>query len=167
VVAIHLSKPRTDLEGLHDLAALWTELHGHHLEVSDYPHLVRDVSLSWQGRLRWYRRLVADGASYLTATDDEGRLIGYTMVGVEEGPDDTFDVNGGMTEIVTLIVTQDQRSTGVGRALLEAAEAVARDRGFDTVKIAVMSGNVRAREFYEANGYSIGEHVLYRRLDDQ
>jgi ribosomal protein S18 acetylase RimI-like enzyme len=68
---------------------------------------------------------------------------------------------------VTLVVAADQRSAGVGAALLRAAENIARDRGFDTVKIAVMSGNARAQLFYEANGYSVGEHLLYQRLGDQ
>ena len=62
-------------------------------------------------------------------------------------------------------MTRGHRSLGVGRALLRAAERIARDRGFDMVKIAFMSGNLRAREFYEANRYSLGEQILYRRLE--
>ena len=89
------------------------------------------------------------------------------MVALNHGPDDTFEVMGGVAEVVSLAVTQDRRSAGVGRALLAAAERIARDHGFDTVKIAVMSGNARALAFYETNGYSVGEHVLYRRLDTQ
>lgn len=71
-----------------------------------------------------------------------------------------------IAEVVTLVVTHDLRSTGVGRALLSSAEDFACTRGFDTVKIAVMRGNARARGFYEANGYAVGEEVLYRRLSD-
>jgi ribosomal protein S18 acetylase RimI-like enzyme len=89
------------------------------------------------------------------------------MVAVEDGPDDTFEVKGGIAEVVTLVVRRAQRSAGVGRALLTAAEQIARDRGVDTVKIAVMSGNTQAQEFYEKNGYLSGEQVLYRRLDGE
>jgi GNAT superfamily N-acetyltransferase len=132
--------------------------------VADYQPLVDDPELSWARRLQWYRRLVADGASYITATDKRGRLIGYAMVVREAGLDDTFDVTGGIAEVVTLVVTGGHRSLGVGRRLLAAAEGIAREHGFDTVKIAFMSGNVRAQQFYEANGYASGEQVLYRRL---
>jgi GNAT superfamily N-acetyltransferase len=66
---------------------------------------------------------------------------------------------------VTLVVTSGGRAAGVGRALLTAAEQLAREHGVDTVKVAVMGGNARAREFYEKNGYALAEHVLYRRLD--
>ena len=164
-MAVQISGPRADLDGLAHLAQLWAELHRHHLEVADYEGLVADVDFSWASRLEWHRRVVAEGGRYLTATDDDGRLIGYAMISVEPGPDDTFDITGGIAEVVTLVVSRGRRSAGVGQALLKAAERVARDHGFDTVKIAVMSGNARAQAFYEAHGYSVGEHVLYRRLE--
>ncbi|MBV8940339.1 MAG: GNAT family N-acetyltransferase [Solirubrobacterales bacterium] len=162
----HISGPRIDVDGLEDLAPLWMELHRHHRTVSEYRALVQDVAASWQRRLAWYRRLLEGGASYLTASDDEGRLIGYAMVAIEAGPDDTFETEQGTGEIVTLVVTEARRSTGVGQALLGAAEGIARDRGCDTMKIAVMAGNGRAGAFYETHGYSVAEHVLYRRLSD-
>jgi ribosomal protein S18 acetylase RimI-like enzyme len=164
-VAVHISDPRTGSEGLDELGPLWRELHRHHREVSDYEPLVEDFDASWASRLRFYRQLLASGASYLTATDDDGLLVGYSMVALDKGSDDTFEVQGGRAEVVTLVVSPDRRSGGVGRALIAAAESIARDNGFDTVKIAVMSGNDRALEFYEANGYSVAEHVLYRRLE--
>jgi GNAT superfamily N-acetyltransferase len=151
-------------DGLDQLAPLWTELHEHHRDVSDYRALVEDVELSWTRRRDWYRRLLATGGSYLTARDDEARLIGYAVVALERGEDDTFEVQGGTAEVVTLVVSRGHRSSGVGGALLRAAEALAREQGMDTVKIAVMSGNGRARDFYETNGYSLGELVLYRRI---
>jgi ribosomal protein S18 acetylase RimI-like enzyme len=161
-----ISDPRNDVDGLADLAPLWAELHRHHLEVSEYRGLVANLDSSWSRRLLLYRRLLAEGASYVTAADHEGRLIGYAMIAVEDGPDDTFEVRGGIVEVVTLIVTRSRRSAGVGRALLSAAEGIARDRGFDTVRIAVMAGNARAQRFYGSHGYSVAEHLLYRRLGD-
>ena len=166
-VAAHISDPRVDAEGLSDLAPLWVELHRHHLEVAEYSALVEDLDSSWARRLGWYRRLLKSGAAYVTATDHKSNLVGYAMVAFDDGPDDTFDVSGGIAEVVTLVVTRSHRSTGVGHALLTAAEQIAGARGYDTVKIAVMSGNAGAQQFYEAHGYSAGELVLYRRFSDQ
>jgi GNAT superfamily N-acetyltransferase len=165
-MTVDIDGARTDVDGLDDLEPLWLELHRHHLEVTERENLVVDDGLSWARRRDWYRRLLAAGGAYVTAADDRGRLVGYAMIGVEEGPDDTFEVKGGIVEVVTLVVSCRLRSSGVGKALLEAAEDLARTRGFDTVKIAVMRGNTRARQFYEANGYAVGEEVLYRRLSD-
>ena len=152
-------------ERLDEVRELWLELHHHHQAVVHTVPLVQDDELSWRRRRALYAERLDAGTGFLVLATDADAVVGYALVCIEEGPDDTFDVNGGIAEVVTLIVTREQRSTGVGRVLLEAAEAVARDRGFDTMKIAVMSGNVRAREFYENHGYLVGEHVLYRKLD--
>ena len=164
-MTVHISDPRTDPRGLNELEPLWRELHRHHLEVSDYRPLLEDCDASWANRLGRYRELLADGASYVTATDDGDRLVGYAMVALDAGPDDTFVVEGGRAKVVTLVVSPDRRSAGVGRLLIAAAESIARDHGFDTVNIGVMSGNARALAFYEANGYSVAEHLLSRRLE--
>jgi GNAT superfamily N-acetyltransferase len=162
---VRISRPRADPVGLEELEPLWHELHLHHRAVADYPRLVGDLASSWTSRLRWYRDLLAQGASYVTATDHDGRLVGYAMVALAAGPDDTFEVDGGIAELVTLVVAEGRRSLGAGRALLAAAEDIARDHGFDTVKIAVMRGNSRAQNFYEASGYAVAEHVLFRHLE--
>jgi ribosomal protein S18 acetylase RimI-like enzyme len=159
-----VSRPRTDPEGLKDLKPLWTALHTHHRTVSEYPDLVDDLEASWARRLSWYRRLLADDAFYLIASGDHDQPVGYAMVAVETEPDDTFRSDSGIAELVTLVVAEGARSRGVGRALLEAVEGIVRDRGADTLKIGVMSGNARAQRFYEAHGYRVAEHVLYRRL---
>jgi ribosomal protein S18 acetylase RimI-like enzyme len=166
-VPARVSGPRTDAAGLAELEPLWAELHRHHLEVSFYRGLVEDLELSWARRREWYAHLLARGACFVTATDAESRLVGYAMVAFENGPDDTFAVCRGTVEVVTLVVSADRRSAGVGSELLRAVEAIARDRRFDAVKIAVMSGNALAQGFYEAHGYSVAEHVLYRRLDGE
>ena len=162
-MAASLRGPSSDPSGLAGLAPLWSELHRHHREVSEYKDLVQDVGASWERRAAWYRRLLEQGAVYLTA-DEDGRPIGYAMVAIEDGPDDTFESGGAIAEVVTLVVAPEWRSAGIGQALLRAAEEAARSRGADTVKIAVMSGNRRARAFYETHGYALGEEVLYRRL---
>jgi ribosomal protein S18 acetylase RimI-like enzyme len=166
VLPLTISGPRSDVEGLEELAPLWHELHRYHREVATYEGLVEDLDASWASRRDWYRRLLAQGARYVTATDSEGRVVGYAMVAVEHGADDTFAVTGGTAEVVTLVVTRERRSSGVGQALLEAAEGIARSHGFDTVRVAVMAGNARAPGFYERHGYSVAEHVMVRRLRD-
>lgn len=159
-----IGSARSDVEGLAALAPLWAELHRHHRDVSSYPDLVADPDASWTRRRDWYERVLASGGSYITATDDSDVVVGYAMVAFEDGLDDTFDVKGGIAEVVSLVVTRDRRSAGLGQMLLRAAEDMARSRGFDTLKIAVMSGNTRAQAFYERAGYVPAENVLYRRL---
>jgi len=166
-VAVHISAARDDLKGLEALAPLWAAWHRHHRELSEHPECWDDLDTSWLTRLDWYQGLLLEGASYVTATDDEGAVVGYAMLVVHDSRDDRVDVEKGIAEVATLVVTSDRRSAGVGRALLRAAEGIALDRGYDTVKVAVVSRNRRAQDFYEACGYALGEHVLYRSLGDR
>lgn len=163
-MAIHISGARTDLEGLDALKPAWEDWHRHHRAVSELPQCWGEPEASWGTRLDWYRRLIADGACYLTAGDDDGALIGYAVVVSDGGRDDQADGEEGIAEVVTLAVRANRRSAGVGRALLRAAEDLARDRGLDTMRIAVVARNSRAQGFYESCGYAVGEHVLYRSL---
>jgi GNAT superfamily N-acetyltransferase len=78
--------------------------------------------------------------------------------------DDTFLVRGGIIEVVSLVVAQRARGEGIGRQLMRAAEQLASNRGFDTIRVAVMAGNDRAGEFYGSLGYSPAEHVLLRAI---
>ena len=52
-----------------------------------------------------------------------------------------------------LVVTHEHRHQGMARALLEAAEAVARESGKETVGLHVSGGNLPALKLYEAYGY--------------
>jgi ribosomal protein S18 acetylase RimI-like enzyme len=163
-MTIDLRAPSTDPRGLDELKALWIELHEHHRRVADYRDLVEDAEASWQRRRSWYGRLLAEGGAYITAVHDAGRPVGYTVVTVSPGPDDTFASEGAIAEVVTLVVAAGTRSAGVGAALLTAAEEFAAGRGADVVRIEVMTGNDRASAFYERHGYAVAEQVLYRRL---
>jgi ribosomal protein S18 acetylase RimI-like enzyme len=86
------------------------------------------------------------------------------MVTFSDEADDTFESARGVPELITLVVAEGSRSAGLGRQLLEAVEQLARDRGFDAMKVAVMAGNIRAQGFYEAAGYQVAELLMYRRF---
>ena len=61
-------------------------------------------------------------------------------------------------EITQLWVDEKVRKTGVGKMLLEAAEAEARNRG--CTNVLVKSYSFQAPQFYERFGYRV-EHILY------
>ena len=55
--------------------------------------------------------------------------------------------------IERLVVTPEHRHRGMARALLNAAESLARDSGKETVGLHVSGGNLPALKLYEAYGY--------------
>jgi GNAT superfamily N-acetyltransferase len=56
--------------------------------------------------------------------------------------------------ISELYVTEEARKSGVGRALIQACEHWARERGLKLIMIGALAGNARAFEVYRAAGYA-------------
>jgi GNAT superfamily N-acetyltransferase len=57
-------------------------------------------------------------------------------------------------ELGELAVTDETEGQGAGAALLAAAEAWARERGFSFVALGTGAANTRARDFYARHGYA-------------
>ena len=56
--------------------------------------------------------------------------------------------------LAELYVVPDRRGHGLGRALLDAATALARDNGADYMCLATSEDDVAARSLYESSGFS-------------
>lgn len=69
----------------------------------------------------------------------DGAVAGFIMV-VED-------------EVEQVYVARPHRGTGVAAALLARAEEIVADNGHESAWLAVVSGNARARRFYERNGW--------------
>lgn len=68
--------------------------------------------------------------------------------------------------ITALTVRADQRRRGIARALLGAAEAIARDRGCYRVELTTHVDRADAMRFYTACGYHTRPHRLAKTLRD-
>jgi GNAT superfamily N-acetyltransferase len=60
---------------------------------------------------------------------------------------------GEVCELQDVIVTADERRTGVGHALLEAATRVARSRGCRRLFLSAEAANLGAHAFYRSHGF--------------
>ena len=64
-----------------------------------------------------------------------------------------YVANSSEAYVERLVVSGEQRNRGMARALLDAAEALARESGKETVGLHVSGGNVAALKLYESYGY--------------
>jgi ribosomal protein S18 acetylase RimI-like enzyme len=75
-----------------------------------------------------------------------------------------FFTGGRNGHVSDLAVAEGFDGRGIGRFLLDFAEAFCRDRGFERMQLAVFPGNTRALALYEALGYGIEMHRMVKPI---
>lgn len=100
----------------------------------------------------------AEGQALLVAEHPAGQRLGFVYV---ESLKDYFrgEMHG---HVGILAVAGEAEGRGAGRALLEAAEAWAKSRGYGFMTLNVFDRNRRARKVYERAGYT-AETLRYRK----
>ena len=90
------------------------------------------------------------------------RPVGHVLVKLKDAPHAPIAFWGrGGPYLEDLWVAPDRRSQGIGSRLLEEAERLAQERGFDRIGLRVVVENVRARALYARHGYldsGLGEY---------
>lgn len=119
-----------------DLATLAVQL-GYPVQVAQVGERLPPISFSPDAVL-----LVATGAA--------GEVIGWIHAELKRS------LLGPLAaQVMGLVVSEAQRSQGVGAALLEAAEAWASERGCSLVLVGTRVTRERAHEFYRRRGYRL------------
>lgn len=105
---------------------------------------------------RTMRRFLADLASsshsfLMVAVTANDEVVGFVSGELREGSP-TFH-SKTWASVDDVFVTEDYRSLGVGRALIEDVKSWARERGAHGVSLQVAAANTRGRKFYEDLGF--------------
>ncbi|MES9556662.1 GNAT family N-acetyltransferase [Streptomyces sp. NPDC086796] len=90
-----------------------------------------------------------------------GEVVGWACFGPHQEPEGP--PRGG--ELYAMYVLPEQRSTGIGRALMETVVAEARRRGLPWVRLWVLKENAPGRRFYERAGFRPDGHEESSDID--
>jgi GNAT superfamily N-acetyltransferase len=99
--------------------------------------------------LQRLERLVRSGARALVATSG-GDVIGLATVHLRS----MINHEAPLAQLTLLVVDEERRSQGVGRALVEEAEAWARAQGCRRIIVTTALHRTGAHAFYERIGYA-------------
>jgi ribosomal protein S18 acetylase RimI-like enzyme len=99
-------------------------------------------------------------SAVLIAEAQDGTRLGFISLRVDEDP-----AAGRRAHVADIAVREDGRRSGVGTALMRAAERWARDQGLGVVSLDVWSTNERALRFYRRLGFQPESIHLGRALE--
>ena len=138
-------------ELIDELEPLWLTLHAHHQSVLpgfDY----QPPATSWRVRRGEYMQWLAHPDAFVLVAYVGPRPVGYALVEIVEGPEDTWVSGDLIAELQSLSVAPDWRGRGLGTELLDRVDAELEKRGVGSLMLLVLEGNDGARRLYERRG---------------
>jgi ribosomal protein S18 acetylase RimI-like enzyme len=119
-------------------------------ELSDLDDLVALEQATFDSdqisRAQFRRHLDSDSARVLVASANRRRFLGTAMVFFRKG--------SRVARLYSIASLPEARGKGVGTALIDAAEAAARQRRCQSLRLEVRTDNDSAIRLYEHLGYS-------------
>jgi ribosomal protein S18 acetylase RimI-like enzyme len=138
-------------EVLDRLEPLWLALHEHHQRVAP-PAVYQPRERSWAARRSAYVEWLSSPGSFVLLAEQAGELVGYALVHVQAGPDDTWVTGDRIAELETLSVAPEARGRGIGSLLLDRVDAELAGQGVKDLFVAALVGNDDAIRLYERRG---------------
>ncbi len=109
-------------------------------------------------------RRCAEFDGVVLVAEADGAVTGFVSVWTRYRSSEPNDDDAEHGLVSDLVVSAKYRGRGIGRALLRAAEARARQAGADTLRLWVKAGNTSALSLYSAEGFENSEIYLEKRL---
>jgi ribosomal protein S18 acetylase RimI-like enzyme len=103
----------------------------------------------------------------LLVAEVEQRVVGFVCVWARVKPDEVEALLNAPAEsavISDLVVLSAYRAKGLGRALMDAAEKFAIEKGASTLRISALAGNEAARRLYRSAGFDDHWVMLAKNL---
>lgn len=94
-------------------------------------------------------RMLSEPGQHVLVADDDGRVVGMGSVIVRH----VVNNDAPFARLASLIVGEDRRGEGIGHAIVERAEAIARDAGCFVIEVTSAEHRAGAHRFYERLGY--------------
>ena len=101
------------------------------------------------------------GSAMLVAVEGSGSPVGFVWLRTERD----YFIDRPVGHVIDIAVTKAGEGRGIGRALLQASEQWAEERGYPWLTLHVFEGNERARRLYEKMGYEPEWTRMLKRIE--
>jgi ribosomal protein S18 acetylase RimI-like enzyme len=101
----------------------------------------------------------------LLVAELDGAIVGFVGILPAVPPEEPDEPQAPHAYVSDLVVRSAHRREGIGRKLLDAAEAYAREAGATVLRINVLANNTGAAELYDRAGFAQRLLQLSKRLD--
>ncbi len=108
--------------------------------------------------------LIEDEATGFFVAQVGQRLVGLVCVAIRQAPELPIFVPRRYAVVDELVVEQASQRAGIGRALMEQAQAWAVAAGAESMELNVWAFNRSAIEFYETLGFTTASRKLSKPL---
>ncbi len=117
---------------------------------------------------RYFRGMLRDPAYdiFVAETAEDG-IVGFVQLIVRSTTDVPIYVLRLVATVENLIVARAHRGRGIGRALMAACVARAREQRADTLDLIVWEPNAAALAFYERLGMGVRNRTMFLPLADE
>lgn len=111
----------------------------------------------------WYidrmKQEIAESRGRILVAEGPDGIVGYaSLLTFMSSENEKDEINYSYSYVDDLAVLAQCRNQGIGSALLDACEALARAAGQQWLRLSVLAGNARARAFYRRHG--LDEHLV-------
>src|SRR5262249_11929282 len=100
----------------------------------------------------------------ILVAETDGLVVGWIGVVSQYTSDDVLERHRDFAYITDLIVLEAYRGRGIGRQLLEAAEAYVASKGATRLRVGVLAANVKAHRVYAVAGFRDYELILDKEI---
>ena len=143
---------RGGAELIPEIEPLWLALFDHHRAIGSAGLPTIDRSETWPRRSALYEKLLATPDAFVLIARRAGGAVGYALVHMHEGADDTWPTGERIAELESFAVRAGERGRGGGPLVLDAADAHLAALGIHDMIVAVLVGNDAAEELYRRRG---------------
>ena len=145
-----------DLDALFDLNKQINELH--HL------YAPQAFGAPSEEDRTFLRNMLANEERLFLVAEEGQQVLGFITATITQNETISFLIKDPICRIGTIVVDENQKSKGVGRALMATVEQWDRESGAIQVRLEVMEFNRDAQQFYDRLGFIPNSRLMMKCL---